>query len=308
MIKIEEIKDYRGKKMSDSGLKIWVLASRPKTLWAAISPVLIGTAMAYGAGKVHWLSAFLAALGAVFIQVGTNLSNDYFDYVHGVDKGERLGPMRVTQAGLVKPHTMKRAFIIVYALAALVSLYLIWRAGWPVLVIGVLSIASGILYTAGPFPLAYYGLGDIFVLIFFGLVAVGGTYYVQALEINTHVILAGLAPGLLSTAILSVNNLRDVYTDRNAGKRTLPVRFGETFGRTEYLLCILIPCLIPVILVIMTKRHYFCLVSSLVFLFALPSIKIIFYERPGTIYNRVLARTGMLLLTYSLLFSIGWIL
>lgn len=294
--------------MRDFRMKIWILASRPKTLWAAISPVLIGTALAYGDRKAHWLSAFLAAFGAVLIQVGTNLSNDYFDFVHGADKGERLGPIRVTQAGLIKQKTMKRAFIMVYALAALATLYLIWRAGWPILVIGVLSIASGLLYTAGPFPLAYYGLGDIFVLIFFGLVAVGGTYYVQALEINPSVILTGLAPGLLSTAILTVNNLRDIHTDKEAGKKTLPVRFGETFGRMEYLFCIVIPCLIPIILVAITQGHYFCLPASLVFLLALPSIKIIFHERPGTIYNRVLAKTGMLLLIYSLLFSIGWIL
>ncbi|MGA1790895.1 MAG: 1,4-dihydroxy-2-naphthoate polyprenyltransferase [bacterium] len=294
--------------MRDSRLKIWVLASRPKTLWIAVSPVMIGTAMAYGDGKAHWLSAFLAALGAVLIQIGTNLSNDYFDYVHGVDKEERLGPMRVTQAGLVKPQVMKRAFIMVYALAALATLYLICRAGWPILVIGVLSIASGILYTAGPFPLGYHGLGDIFVLIFFGLAAVGGTYYVQALEINTPVLLAGLAPGLLSTAILSVNNLRDVYTDKEVGKKTLPVRFGETFGRMEYLFCIVIPCLIPIILVAITRGHHFCLASSLVFLLALPSIRIILHERPGSVYNQVLAKTGILLLTFSLLFSIGWIL
>jgi 1,4-dihydroxy-2-naphthoate octaprenyltransferase len=285
-----------------------MLASRPKTLWAAISPVLIGTALAYGDGKVHWLSAAIAAFGAVMIQIGTNLSNDYFDYVHGADSGERLGPMRVTQAGLVKPETMKKAFVGVYTLAALATLYLIWRAGWPVVLIGALSIASGILYTAGPFPLAYYGLGDIFVLIFFGLVAVGGTYYVQALEINATVILAGLAPGLLSTAILTVNNLRDIHSDKAAGKRTLPVRFGETFGRMEYLICIIIPCLIPVFLVLIKREHLFSLASLLVFFLAIPSIRIIFHEKPGVAFNRVLAKTGMLLFIYSIIFSIGWIL
>ena len=294
--------------MQESKLKIWIMAGRPKTLWAALSPVIIGTALAYGDNKVHWLSAFLAAFGAVMIQIGTNLSNDYFDYKHGADKGERLGPLRVTQAGLVKPETMKKAFIFVYGLAALSTIYLIWRAGWPIVVIGVLSIASGILYTAGPFPFAYYGLGDIFVLIFFGLVAVGGTYYVQALDINAFVILAGFAPGLLSTAILTVNNLRDIHTDKEAGKRTLPVRFGETFGRLEYLFCVIISCLIPVFLVVMTRKHYFCLASSLIFLFALPSIEIIFHEKPGVIFNKVLAKTGKLLFIYSLLFSVGWIL
>lgn len=294
--------------MQESTLKIWMMASRPKTLWAAVSPVLIGTALAYGEGKVHWLSAFLAAFGAVMIQIGTNLSNDYFDYMHGADKGERLGPLRVTQAGLVRPEIMKRAFILVYGLAALSALYLIWRAGWPIALIAVLSIASGILYTAGPFPLAYYGLGDIFVLIFFGLVAVGGTYYVQALDINVFVILAGFSPGLLSTAILTVNNMRDIHSDKEAGKRTLPVRLGESFGRLEYLFCILIPSLIPVLLVVLTRKHHFCLVSSLVLLLALPSIRVVFREKPGVIFNQVLAKTGKLLFIYSLLFSIGWIL
>lgn len=176
------------------------------------------------------------------------------------------------------------------------------------MVIGVLSITSGILYTAGPFPLAYYGLGDVFVLIFFGLVAVGGTYYVQALDINAFVVLAGFAPGLLSTAILTVNNLRDIHSDKEAGKRTLPVRLGESFGRLEYLFCIFIPCVVPVLLVAITRKHHFCLASSLIFLLALPSIKIIFHEKPGVIFNQVLAKTGKLLFIYSLLFSIGWIL
>ena len=197
--------------MQASRLKIWITASRPKTLWAAFSPVIIGTAMAYGEGKVHWLSAFLAAVGAILIQIGTNFSNDYYDYFRGVDKKERLGPLRVTQAGLVKPETMKRATILIFSLAFISGLYLIYRGGWPVLIIGLLSILFGILYTAGPYPLGYNGLGDIFVLIFFGLVAVGGTYYVQALEINKLVLLAGLSPGLFSTAILTVNNLRDIY-------------------------------------------------------------------------------------------------
>jgi 1,4-dihydroxy-2-naphthoate octaprenyltransferase len=294
--------------MQVSRIKIWITASRPKTLWAAFSPVIIGTAMAYGEGKVHWLSAFLAAVGAVLIQIGTNFSNDYYDYFRGVDKKERLGPLRVTQAGLVKPETMKRATILIFSLAFISGLYLIYRGGWPVLIIGLLSILFGILYTAGPYPLGYNGLGDIFVLIFFGLVAVGGTYYVQALEINKLVLLAGLSPGLFSTAILTVNNLRDIYTDKKAGKKTLAVRFGEDFARLEYLFSVLIACLIPLILFFITGSHLYALAASLVFLAAIPPIRTIYEQKPGKIFNQVLATTGRLLFLYSLLFSIGWIL
>ena len=166
----------------------------------------------------------------------------------------------------------------------------------------------GILYTTGPLPLAYNGLGDIFVFIFFGLVAVGGTYYVQTLEINKIVLLAGIAPGLFSTAILTVNNLRDINSDRESGKMTLAVRFGETFSRMEYLFSIIVACLVPLVLFILTSQHYFVLFSSLVFIIAIPSIKLVFREKPGKIYNNVLASTGKLLLIYSITFSLGWML
>jgi 1,4-dihydroxy-2-naphthoate octaprenyltransferase len=294
--------------MQLSGIKVWILASRPKTLWAAISPVIIGTAMAYGDGKVHWLAAMCAAFGAIFIQIGTNFANDYFDFKHGADHKGRLGPVRVTQAGLVKPQTMKYAIILVFSLAVLVGLYLIWRGGWPVIIIGILSILFGILYTAGPYPLGYNGLGDIFVLIFFGIIAVAGTYYVQALQINMLILLAGLSPGLFSMAILTVNNLRDIHTDKKAGKKTLAVRFGENFARWEYLASVLVACLIPIILYFITSSHFYALGASMVFLMAIPPIKTVFEQKPGIIFNQVLATTGRLLLLYSLIFAIGWIL
>ncbi len=291
-----------------SKLKIWILASRPKTLWATVGPVLVGTAMAYSDSQAHWLTAFLALFAAVFIQIGTNFSNDYFDFIQGADTGERLGPTRATQAGLVSPQEMKRATFVAFGFAVLAGIYLIYRGGWPILVIGIFSILFGILYTAGPYPLGYNGLGDIFVLIFFGLVAVGGTYYVQTLSINSTVLLAGVGPGLLSTALLCVNNLRDLENDRKTGKKTLPVRFGRTFGQMEYVGSLFLTALVPVGLVIWTHSHWMILAASATIAFAIPDVRIIFKEKPSRFYNRVLADTGKLIFLYSLLFSMGWIL
>ncbi len=289
-------------------LRTWILAVRPKTLWAGVAPVLMGTAMAYADGRVHWLSAAVTLFAAVMIQIGTNFANDYYDYLHGADTGERLGPVRVTQAGLVSPQTMKIAFISVFALAFAAGMYLVWRGGFPILLIGVMSILLGILYTGGPYPLGYNGLGDIFVLIFFGPIAVGGTYYLQTLQITTPVLLAGLAPGLLSTALLTVNNLRDVETDRKAGKRTLAVRFGITFARMEYLLSLLIACLLPVGLAFYKKDNYYSIATLLVLMLAYPSIKLVFRESGSPVLNKALGDTGRLLLIYSILFSLGWVI
>ncbi len=294
--------------MTDSKLGVWILAARPKTLWAAIAPVLIGTAMAFEVGAGHWLSALAVLAGAVLIQIGTNFTNDYFDFKKGADQHERLGPMRVTQAGLVKPQSMKTATAIVFSLAVLVGIYLVWRGGWPIAIIGVVSILFGIMYTGGPYPLGYHGLGDIFVLIFFGPVAVGGTYYVQALDINSMVLLAGLPPGLFSVAILTVNNLRDIESDRLAGKKTLAVRFGRTFARMQYLLAITVATLMPVFFYLATRQHPYSLLMPLLLLAAVGAIKAVFVKTDGPTLNNVLATTGKLLLLYSIIFSIGWLL
>ncbi|KAA3662501.1 MAG: 1,4-dihydroxy-2-naphthoate polyprenyltransferase, partial [Calditrichaeota bacterium] len=227
-----------------NSIKVWLLAARPKTLWAAIAPVLMGTALAANDDVYHWPSALVALIGAVLIQIGTNYANDYFDYLKGADTGERLGPTRATQAGQVKPQQMRFAFILIFVLAMVLGIYLVWRGGWPVVAIGVASIFFGILYTATPYALAYLGIADLFVLVFFGPVAVGGTYYVQALSIAPHVIIAGFAPGLISMAILVVNNLRDIETDSKAGKKTLAVRFGRKFTQAEYILCLVVACFI----------------------------------------------------------------
>lgn len=289
-------------------LQIWTEAARPKTLPAAAAPVIIGSALAFSDQGFHLFSALAALCAALFIQIGTNLANDYFDYKKGADTQERLGPTRATQAGLVSPQVMKRAFVIAFSMAFLIGLFLIYRAGWPVLLIGLTSILFGILYTGGPFPLGYNGLGDIFVLIFFGPVAVGGTYFVQTLQINNIILLAGLAPGLISTAILTVNNLRDMHTDAKAGKRTLVVRFGVGFARVEYFFCLIVAFLIPVCLFLLSSTSIYSLLTLLVLVPALPGLKTVFGNNHGVILNDVLASTGKVLFLYSIVFSIGWII
>ncbi|MBF0386448.1 MAG: 1,4-dihydroxy-2-naphthoate polyprenyltransferase [Candidatus Omnitrophica bacterium] len=286
----------------------WFLAIRPKTLWASVAPVLIGTAMAFGDGIGHLPSAVAALFGALFVQIGTNLANDYFDHKSGVDTPERKGPVRATQAGLIAPWAVKWAFILCFFAAGLIASYLVARAGMVVLIIGVLSVLSGLLYSAGPKPLSHLGLGDIFVLLFFGPVAVGGTYFVQSYEIDGAVIAAGFAPGLFSAAILAVNNLRDINTDRQAGKITLAVRFGKGFARIEYLVCIVLACIVPVAVFAITSGSRRLLLAGLVFFLLLPAINTVFTNEDGESLNNALAQTSQALFVYSLIFSLTWLL
>lgn len=288
--------------------QIWLLAARPKTLWAGIIPVIVGTVMAFEAGKFHLIS-FLATLAcAVLIQVGTNFANDLFDFQKGADNNSRKGPMRVTQARLVTPYQMKVATITVLALSFLVGMYLVWRAGWPILIIGLLSILFAVLYTGGPFPLGYTGLGDIFVLIFFGPVAVGGTYYIMAGHITRAVLLAGFAPGMIATAILIVNNLRDMESDRKSGKNTLAVQFGANFAKAEYLAMLCGAMLLPMIIYFIEGRHGWAILAALYILPAVPVIRKVFTVADGHALNDALAGTARLMAVFGLLFSLGWLL
>lgn len=224
---------------SVSPVRVWLAAARPATLPAAVVPVLVGTAAAVHEGHGRTLPFIAAMVAAVLIQIGTNLANDVFDFERGADTSERLGPARVTQSGLATPQQVQLAAGLAFGAAALVGVYLIAVAGWPILVIGALSIVAGVAYTGGPWPLGYHGLGDAFVFVFFGLVAVMGSYYVQTEEV-TRLALAVAAPvGLTVTAILVVNNLRDIESDRQAGKRTLAVRLGDRLTRVEYALLVL---------------------------------------------------------------------
>ncbi len=265
--------------------------------------------MAADAGGLHAPSALCALTGALLIQIGTNYANDYSDYAKGTDTPERLGPTRATQAGFVTPRAMWLAAAITFALACVPGLYIVLRGGWPFVIIGLLSIACGVLYTAGPYPLGYIGLADLFVLIFFGPVAVGGTYYVQALDISAPVIVAGFGPGLFSVAILTVNNLRDIDQDRAAGKKTLPVRFGRGFARFEYIASIVLATwIIPDALAVYTQDHLFVMFTVVALGAAAPTMRKVCTETDGAVLNDMLANTGKLLMLFSLLFSAGWML
>ena len=264
--------------------------------------------MAFEAEKGHLFSALAALLGALLIQIGTNLSNDYFDFVKGADTEERLGPARATQAGWIHPEIILRSSLLVFAAAVIIGIFLVLRGGWPIVLIGIASVICGILYTGGPYPLAYLGLGEVFVVIFFGPVATLGTYYVQALEFSKEVFIAGLAPGLISTALIAVNNLRDIPTDIKARKRTLAVRFGYRFARIEYTLCILGGLFIPLFLVVMLKDHWFSLIASFAVIPAFFPIRDVVSGISGEMLNDTLAKTGKVLLIFSILFSAGWLI
>ncbi|NQU66134.1 MAG: 1,4-dihydroxy-2-naphthoate polyprenyltransferase, partial [SAR324 cluster bacterium] len=225
----------------------WILASRPKTLPAAVSPVLVGTALALKSGHFSLLPACAALVVSLLLQIGVNLANDYFDFKKGVDTEERLGPIRVTQSGLIPPRTVKKAMLGTLMAAGLSGFYLVLVGGWPVLLLGSAAILSALAYSGGPYPLASNSLGDLFVFIFFGPVAVCGTYFVQALKLSSLSMIMSVPVGLLITAILVVNNFRDIETDRQTGKRTLAVRLGIRGSQVEYLLLLAFAYLIPLI-------------------------------------------------------------
>lgn len=287
---------------------IWIQAARPKTLAAALGPVIVGTAMAVEAGGGHLTTAVFTILSATFIQVGVNYHNDYLDYVQGTDTEERTGPLRVTQAGLVDPTTMRRATIGVFCAAIACGGYLMYRGGWPIVTIGVASIGTALWYTGGPYSLARLGLADVAVFVFFGPVAVAGTYYVQALACPPEVIVAGIGPGLFSVGILLVNNVRDAPTDRDAGKRTLVVRFGRRFGVLLYAVCLAAAVCLPILLVVWTGAHTLSLVTLVLIPFVAQAVRTLWRTTNPERLNGLLARTGRLLALWSILFSSGWIL
>lgn len=289
------------------GWRAWILATRPRTLPAAIAPVVVGVALAQADGLLAPLPALAALVGALLLQIGANLANDYFDYVKGADVPGRQGPTRVAQSGLISLPHLRIGIAVTFGLVAVVGLYLVAVGGWPILVVGLAALLSAVAYTGGPYPLGYHGLGDLFVFLFFGLVAVGGTYYVQALTLAPAVVIAAIPVGALTTAILVVNNLRDIDTDRLAGKRTLAVQIGRRGTRLEYLLLLALAYAVPPLFWAAGWSSGWVLLPWLSLPLALRSARTIL-QADGPALNLALAATANLALAFSLLFALGLIL
>lgn len=288
-------------------VQTWVLAARIPTLPAAVVPVLVGTAAAWADGEFRALPFVAALVAALLIQIGTNLANDYFDFHKGADTADRLGPVRITQSGLAPAETVRTATALTFGLAALIGIYLTAVGGWPILIIGVLSIAAGVLYTGGPWPLAYHGLGDVTVFVFFGLVAVVGTTYLHTGTVGVPALIAALPVAMLVTAILVVNNLRDITTDRAAGKRTLAVRLGARATRAEYLLLVVAAYLVPLAawLLLGWPRGFW--LPWLTLPLGVHLTRVVFSQE-GRPLNAALAGTGRLHLAFGVLWAVGIVL
>jgi 1,4-dihydroxy-2-naphthoate octaprenyltransferase len=285
----------------------WQLAARPKTLPAAVAPVLVGAALAYAAGSFRPFAALAALLGAVLIQIGTNLVNDVADFEKGADTPDRLGPTRVTENGLLTARQVWGGVVVTFGLAALTGVYLIAVTGWPVVVIGLASLLGGYIYTAGPWPLAYNGLGDLGVMIFFGFVAVCGTAYVTAGFLPESAWLAALAVGALITNILVVNNIRDIESDRKAGRRNIPVVYGRTAGEIELAIWFVVAYLVPPVMLLLNQVSGWGLLP----LISIPlAVRLVNYVKctDGFALNKGLAQMAQLALVYSALFALGIVL
>jgi 1,4-dihydroxy-2-naphthoate octaprenyltransferase len=288
-----------------SNLDAWIMASRPRTLPAAVAPVVVGSAMALADESFVWLPAVAALLVALLLQVGVNLANDYFDYLKGIDTHERLGPARVTQSGLIPPNQVKAAMILTIILSAIPGTYLLIRGGWPVIIIGCACVVALLAYSGGHYPLASHGLGDLFVFIFFGLVAVCGTYYVQVLHLTPIVWWMGVIEGLLITAILVVNNLRDIQTDRRTGKHTLAVTIGDRGCRIEYVALLAVAYAIPIAFWLSERMSAWVILPLLTLPLAISLMRLIWKSPADPILNQALVRTVRLALLFSMLLSIG---
>jgi 1,4-dihydroxy-2-naphthoate polyprenyltransferase len=291
-----------------SAVRIWAMAARPRTLPAAVAPVLVGTALAATEGTFKVLTFVAALLGALFIQVGTNLSNDYSDARRGADTEDRLGPVRVTAGGLVPPRQVLVATYVAFALAVLAGSYLIATAGWELLAVGAASILAGVLYTGGPRPYGYEGLGEVFVFLFFGVVAVTGSYFAQVERLEWEALVLAVPVGLLASAILVVNNVRDLETDRRAGKRTLAVRLGRPATRTVFGLMVYVAFLTAPLPWILGALSPWLLLPLLLLPAAVALVRLVRAHTDGPTLNRALARTGMLQLGFCVLLAIGLLL
>ena len=293
--------------MSQSSLSsasLWIMAARPRTLPAAAAPVLIGFALAWRDGVFNLPAALSCLFVSLLMQIGANFANDLFDHERGSDTPDRLGPIRVAAAGLISPKALRFGLILVFGLASILGLYLTWLRGWPVLVLGVSIIIAALAYTGGPFPYGYYAMGDIFVLLSFGLAAVCGTYYAQSGILTPSVIWASLPVGFLIVNILVVNNTRDIETDAAANKRTLAVFFGRKAMFSEYLICLGLAYLIPPFMWLLGLSTWGGMLSWLSVPFAMGLFRE-FTSVSGRQLNKTLAGTAQLALVHSLLFSVG---
>ena len=284
--------------------QIWLLAARPKTLPAAVGPVLVGTAAAFADGHFALWPMLAALAGALLLQIGSNFANDYFDFFKGADTHERMGPTRVTAGGLLSPAEVRWGMVVVFGLAALVGLYLITVGGWPILALGASAIVAALLYSGGPLPYGYYGLGEFFVFLFFGVAAVAGTYYVQALTVTAQVWLASVPVGALITGVLVVNNVRDRATDAQANKRTLAVLLGDQGARVEYVALLVVAYAAAIVLALDSLWLLLPFASLPLALRLLRDVR----TQRGRALNQTLAGTARMSLIFSILLSLGFVL
>lgn len=284
----------------------WFMAIRPSSLVLSAAPVLLGTLLAFADGVGCWPAAFFSLLGAFLLHILVNLVNDYCDFKKGADKEGDYDPMRGILVGVIPAQEMKIAIKIVIALFLVPAAYLILRGGWPITLIAITAVASAIFYTAGKRPLGYRGLGDVLVFVFFGPVAVAGTYYVQSLEMNPAILLAGIAPGLFAAGVLMINNLRDHDRDEIVSKKTLVVLFGKEFGRHAYHVFIFIACTLPSSVYLLTLQHEATFLSTTVYFFLLPAMRIVACDSGKNAMNQALGLTVQACFIYCILFGIGW--
>lgn len=286
-------------------MRAWLLATRPQTLAAAVGPVLLGNALALASGPLSPLITVATFLTAISLQIGTNLANDYFDWKKGADGPDRLGPARATQSGWLAPRKVARATALAFGLSALFGLYLVVAGGWPFIVLGIASIAAGVMYTGGPKPLGYHGLGDAAVFVFFGPVAVIGTFFLQRQSVDAIVAAASLAQGAWVTAILVVNNVRDRHSDARAGKRTLAVRLGLRASRLQYSLLLAGAQLIPLVIFFGGRTQHPALLLTLLTLPPSLLVQRALWRLDGAALNPLLGRTARLGLLFALTFGLG---
>jgi 1,4-dihydroxy-2-naphthoate octaprenyltransferase len=291
----------------ENKLNSWVLASRPKTLLAAVVPVLVGSALAISVGEFFLPYSLVALLCSILIQIGTNFTNDLYDFLKGADNIKRKGPRRVLASGLISVTEMKFAIVLVFGLAFLLGLYLVFSVGLLILWVGIISIIAGIAYTAGPFPLAYHGLGDVFVFLFFGVVGTMGTFYLHTQEISLLSFITSIPVGALITNILIVNNYRDIEEDREANKRTLAVLLGRTFTRWQYIVLIAICYLVSLILNFQFNYSLWIFLPYLTIPITIILVRML-YKYNGEELNKTLELTARFAGLYGLLFSIGLII